>query len=61
MSQRQAVLTLYAVATAFGLVALMVGSFAKLIALVVLILLMAAAIGALILQKWFKARKLLPK
>jgi UDP-GlcNAc:undecaprenyl-phosphate/decaprenyl-phosphate GlcNAc-1-phosphate transferase len=61
MSQRQAVLTLYAVALAFGTVALMVGSFAKLVALVVLIFLMAAAIAAMILQKWFRTRKLIPK
>ena len=61
MSQRQAVLTLYAVAAAFGAVALMVGSFAKLVALVVLTILMAVAIGALVLRNWFKARKLLPK
>lgn len=49
MSQRQAVLTLYAVAVVFGTVALFVGSFAKLIALVVLTGLMAAAIGILVL------------
>jgi UDP-GlcNAc:undecaprenyl-phosphate GlcNAc-1-phosphate transferase len=48
LSQRQAVLTLYAVAAAFGLVALVVGSFAKLIALVMLTFLMAAAIVLLL-------------
>lgn len=61
MTQRQAVLTLYAVAAGFGTVALMVGSFAKMIALIVLVGLMAAAIGGLILLGWFKRRKLLPK
>jgi UDP-GlcNAc:undecaprenyl-phosphate GlcNAc-1-phosphate transferase len=61
MSQRQAVLTLYAVAAAFGTVALMVGSFAKLVALIVLTLMMAVAIGGLILRSWFRKRKLLPK
>jgi UDP-GlcNAc:undecaprenyl-phosphate GlcNAc-1-phosphate transferase len=61
MSQRQAVLTLYAVAIAFGTVALLVGSFAKLVALIGLTFLMAIAIATLILQKWFRARKLLPK
>jgi UDP-GlcNAc:undecaprenyl-phosphate GlcNAc-1-phosphate transferase len=61
MSQRQAVLTLYAVAIAFGTVALLVGSFAKLVALIVLTFLMAIAIAFLILRKWFAARKLLPK
>jgi UDP-GlcNAc:undecaprenyl-phosphate GlcNAc-1-phosphate transferase len=57
MSQRQAVLTLYAVALAFGLTALMIGSFAKLIALVVLVALMAAAIAALVWFNWLRARK----
>jgi ABC-type multidrug transport system permease subunit len=51
----------YAVAAAFGVVALMAGSFAKLVALVALMALMAAAIGTLILISWFKRRKLLPK
>jgi UDP-GlcNAc:undecaprenyl-phosphate GlcNAc-1-phosphate transferase len=45
MSQRQAVLTMYAIAVVFGTVALMAGSFAKLIALVTLMALMAAAIA----------------
>jgi UDP-GlcNAc:undecaprenyl-phosphate GlcNAc-1-phosphate transferase len=49
MSQRQAVLTLYAVSTAFGLVALMVGSFEKLVALVILLILMAASVAGLVL------------
>jgi UDP-GlcNAc:undecaprenyl-phosphate GlcNAc-1-phosphate transferase len=49
MSQRQAVLTLYAVAAAFGTVALMVGSFAKLVALVALTALMAIAVGITVL------------
>lgn len=49
MSQRQAVLTLYAVAAVFGTVALFVGSLAKLIALVILTGLMALAIAISIL------------
>jgi UDP-GlcNAc:undecaprenyl-phosphate GlcNAc-1-phosphate transferase len=57
LSQRQAVLTLYVVAAVFGMVALMVGSFAKLIALMVLILLMALAITVLI----WRARRLATK
>ncbi len=61
MTQRQAVLTLYAIAAGFGIVALMAGSFAKMVALVVLTMLMAASIGALILLKWFRSKKLLPK
>jgi UDP-GlcNAc:undecaprenyl-phosphate/decaprenyl-phosphate GlcNAc-1-phosphate transferase len=61
MGQRQAVLTLYAVALSFGTVALVAGSFAKLVALVVLIFVMAVAIAVLVLLKWFRARKLLPK
>ena len=61
MSQRQAVLTLYAVALLFGLVALRADSFTKLIAFIALVVLMAAAIGGLVLHSWFKSRKLLPK
>ena len=61
MSQPQAVLTLYAVAAIFGVVALRAGSFAKLVAFIVLLFLMAAAIAGLTLRAWFKARKLLPK
>jgi UDP-GlcNAc:undecaprenyl-phosphate/decaprenyl-phosphate GlcNAc-1-phosphate transferase len=52
MTQRQAVLTLYAVAVGFGLVALMAGSFAKLLALLVLTLAMAGAIAGLVVRKW---------
>jgi UDP-GlcNAc:undecaprenyl-phosphate GlcNAc-1-phosphate transferase len=61
MSQPQAVLTLYAVAAAFGLVALSVGSFAKLIALIVLMFLMALSIGALVYMNWVKTKKISPK
>jgi hypothetical protein len=61
MTQRQAVLTLYGVAAAFGAVALMVGSFAKLVALIVLIFLMALAIAILLLRNRALARKLLTK
>jgi UDP-GlcNAc:undecaprenyl-phosphate GlcNAc-1-phosphate transferase len=61
MTQRQAVLTLYAVAAAFGTIALMVGSLAKLIALIALFFLMAAAIAGLVLRKWYLARKPLAK
>jgi UDP-GlcNAc:undecaprenyl-phosphate GlcNAc-1-phosphate transferase len=61
MSQRQAVLTLYAVASVFGIIALKVGSFAKLVTLVVLMFLMAASIGALVYMNWVRAKKLYPK
>jgi UDP-GlcNAc:undecaprenyl-phosphate GlcNAc-1-phosphate transferase len=61
MTQPQAVLTIYAAVAAFGVVALFVGSFAKLLALMVLVILMAVSIGALILVNWFKTRKLVPK
>ncbi|HVQ43603.1 MAG TPA: MraY family glycosyltransferase [Candidatus Saccharimonadia bacterium] len=61
MTQRQAVLTLYAVAAIFGTVALSVGSFAKLVALVVLMFLMAVSIGALVYVNWIRTRKIYPK
>ena len=61
MSQRQAVLTLYGVALGFGLVALTADSFTKLLALVGVMFLMAAAIGTLVLVNWFRRRKLIPK
>lgn len=61
MTQRQAVLTLYAVAVIFGAVALNAGSFAKLVAMIVLMFGMAVAIGGLIWLKWVRARKILPK
>jgi UDP-GlcNAc:undecaprenyl-phosphate GlcNAc-1-phosphate transferase len=61
MTQRQAVLTLYAVAVGFGIVALSVGSLAKLVALIVLLFMMAVSIGALVFVKWVKERKLYPK
>lgn len=61
LSQRQAVLIMYAIAMVFGLSALLIGSFAKLIALIVLVGLMAAAIAGLLLLSWFRQRKLLPK
>lgn len=48
LSQRQAVLTLYAVVAVFGTVALMIGSFSKMVALLVLVGLMAIAIVGLI-------------
>jgi UDP-GlcNAc:undecaprenyl-phosphate GlcNAc-1-phosphate transferase len=48
LSQRQAVLTLYAVAATFGLVALVSGSFAKFVALIILVLIMAMAIYILL-------------
>lgn len=50
LNQRQAVLVLYAVSVVFGVVALEAGSFAKLIAFVFLVFLMAAAIGALVFR-----------
>jgi UDP-GlcNAc:undecaprenyl-phosphate GlcNAc-1-phosphate transferase len=61
MNQRQAVLTLYAIAIVFGTVALRAGSFSKLVAFIVLLFLMGCAIGGLLLNSWFKSRKLLPK
>jgi UDP-GlcNAc:undecaprenyl-phosphate GlcNAc-1-phosphate transferase len=61
MTQRQAVLTLYAVAATFGTVALTVGSFAKMLALVALLVLMAVAIILLVMRKRHNERKLLAK
>ena len=58
LSQRQAVLTLYGVAAAFGTVALYAGSFAKLVALVVLMFLMAATIAVLLTISLRRARLL---
>lgn len=55
-SQRSAVLTLYAVALLFGLVAVLSGSFIKLVSLVVLFVLMAAATGYLTALSWRKNR-----
>jgi hypothetical protein len=60
-SGRQAVLTLYAVAVVFGVVAVAADSLAKLVALVVLTLLMAAAIGGLVWRDWLRRRKIVPK
>lgn len=57
MSQREAVLTLYAVAAAFGTIALMIGSFAKLVALIGLVFLMGITIAFLVLNEWYKQRK----
>lgn len=57
MTQREAVLTLYAVAAGFGTIALLIGSFAKLIALVGLVFLMGGAIAFLVLSAWYKQRK----
>jgi UDP-GlcNAc:undecaprenyl-phosphate GlcNAc-1-phosphate transferase len=48
LSQRQAVLILYAVSAAFGITALFSGSFAKLIALIILVIIMAMAITILL-------------
>lgn len=48
LSQRQAVLTLYGIVAAFGTVALMIGSFSKLVTFLVLVGLMAIAIVGLI-------------
>lgn len=58
MNQRQAVLTLYAVSAAFGIVALFAGSFAKLVTLVILMFLMAAAIAILLTLSLRRARLL---
>jgi UDP-GlcNAc:undecaprenyl-phosphate GlcNAc-1-phosphate transferase len=59
MNQRQAVITLYAVAAVFGLVALQSGSLAKLIAFAVLFIMMAVAIAWLNVRNLAKRRKLL--
>jgi UDP-GlcNAc:undecaprenyl-phosphate GlcNAc-1-phosphate transferase len=56
LSQRQAVLTLYAVAALFGSVALQIGSFAKLIALIVLVGFMAVAIGTMLFISWRRSK-----
>ena len=56
LSQRQAVLTLYAIAALFGSVALQIGSFAKLIALIVLVGFMAVAIGLMLFISWRRAK-----
>ncbi|MDB5179028.1 MAG: undecaprenyl-phosphate N-acetylglucosaminyl 1-phosphate transferase [Patescibacteria group bacterium] len=61
MSQRQAVLTLYAVAGVFGTVAVMADSMAKLVAMGVLVASMAAAIGGLIWRDWSRRRKVVVK
>jgi UDP-GlcNAc:undecaprenyl-phosphate/decaprenyl-phosphate GlcNAc-1-phosphate transferase len=61
MTQRQAVLTLYAVAASFGIVALNVGSYGKMVAFIVLMFLMAASIGALVFLNWVRARKIYPQ
>jgi UDP-GlcNAc:undecaprenyl-phosphate GlcNAc-1-phosphate transferase len=61
MSQRQAVLTLYGVAIIFGSVALTVGSFAKLVAMGVLLFLMAVSIGVLVFMNWTRSKKIYPK
>ncbi len=50
LSQRQAVLVIYGVVAMFGLVALAAGSFAKLVALVVLVLVMIGSMGALFVR-----------
>ncbi len=55
-SQRQAVLSLYAVSAVFGGVALLAGSLVKLVALAVLTLLMAAAISLMLLLSWRRSR-----
>jgi UDP-GlcNAc:undecaprenyl-phosphate GlcNAc-1-phosphate transferase len=57
-SQRRAVLTLYAVALVFGLVAVSSGSFAKLLMLAGLFLLMVTATTALTINAWRRRRNL---
>lgn len=61
LTQRQAVLLLYTVAALFGVVALRVGSFDKLLAMVALIFIMAVAIAVLVWRDWVQRRKLIPK
>jgi UDP-GlcNAc:undecaprenyl-phosphate GlcNAc-1-phosphate transferase len=48
LSQRQAVLTLYAVSATFGLIALFSSTFAKFVAFIILVLMMAMAIYILV-------------
>ena len=48
MTQKQAVLTLYAVSACFGSVAVVAGSRTKLVALALLIMLMAMAVAVLV-------------
>ncbi len=57
MTQRQAVLLLYAVSALFGVVALRVGSFDKLLALIAVVVLMACAITALLWRDWVRRGK----
>jgi len=59
LSQRQAVLVFYVISIAFGLSALAIGSFGKLVALIVLFGLMIVSITTLLLIKRVKLRKLL--
>ncbi len=56
LTQKQAVLTLYAVAALFGSVALQIGSFAKLLALIVLAFAMALTIGVLLFVSWRRSK-----
>jgi len=58
LTQRQSVLMIYGVSAAFGTVALYAGSFAKLIALTVLMFLMAATIAILLTISLRRARLL---
>ncbi|MFI5240764.1 MAG: glycosyltransferase family 4 protein [Candidatus Saccharimonadia bacterium] len=57
-SQRSAVITLYAVALLFGLVAIRTGSFGKIIALIVLFILMVSFTAFLTVNSWLKTRRL---
>jgi UDP-GlcNAc:undecaprenyl-phosphate GlcNAc-1-phosphate transferase len=57
-SQRSAVLTLYAVALLFGLVAVSSGSFAKLVLLAILFIMMVIATSLLTINAWRRQRNL---
>lgn len=56
MSQRKAVLTIYALSLAFGTTALIVGPFEKLVAMVVLAVTMALAITVLLVMRYAQSR-----
>ncbi len=57
-SQRRAVMTLYALALLFGMVAVYSGSFVKLVSLVVLFIILTTATAFLTTLSWRKSKKL---
>lgn len=56
MTQRKAVLTIYALSLAFGTTALIVGPFEKLVAMIVLAITMALAISVLLVMRYTRSR-----